>query len=495
MENSRPNRWDWTSVILLFFMLQVAAVRLVVTKWTDFLFFAQTLAALGIFLGLALGYSHFKRLTVIALTAGYSVMLIPWQLTLVIHQDVLLSERLVSVGGRLYFALAQFFLREPVEDGLLFVAFISTLIWFICLASGYWWTRHENYLAAILPGGIFTLIIHLYDQVFSSRIWIVAIYLFLTIILLGYLYNLKNRASWQERRIFQVQGSSFDLTRGVVVAAALFIFVAWTVPASRAGLDSAIRTWKRLTEPWRDVQEWFSNAVESLEAPVVRRTGDLYKEQLSLGTGNPLSKVVTFSVEAPELEEKQPRYYWRGYVYDTYRNARWYATGWKNDEFSPSNTELILPNSGEWVTANFTVSTQIQQSLLYTATQPLWVSRPGQIKYATNEAGEQDLLAWLANPGLLPGEQYQVAALLTNPSIQQLQNAGTDYPQWITDRYLQLPEDFSPRIIELANQIAGELETPYDKAVAITAYLRDEIEYVNPLPEAPPEMAGSSHAC
>jgi hypothetical protein len=85
------------------------------------------------------------------------------------------------------------------------------------------------------------------------------------------------------------------------------------------------------------------------------------------------------------------------------------------------------------------------------------------------------------------GEQYEVTAALINPSIQLLQNAGTEYPQWVTDRYLQLPEDFSQRIAELAGQITQELETPYDKATAITGYLRREIEYANPLPESVPE--------
>ena len=486
MKISQPRRWDWPSTALLVFMLQVATARLVVTSWTDFLFFSQTLAALGLFLGLALGYSYFKRKTVILLTLGYSVILIPWQFTLAI-EDALLSERLASVGGRLFFALTQFFQREPVEDGLLFVAFIATLAWFLSLASGYWWTRHENYLAATLPGGVFILVIHLYDQFFSSRIWILAIYIFLALLLLGRLYYLKNREAWHERRVFQMQESSFDLTRGMVITATIFVFIAWTVPASQAGLQSAIKTWKRLTEPWQDVQEWFSNAVEALEAPVVRRSGELFGSQLGLGTGNPLSSETMFSVEAPELEEKQPRYYWRGYVYDFYQSNRWYATDTILNEFSPDDTELVIPEAGEQTVTSFIIKTQIQHSLLYTATQPLWVSRPGWTRYANTDAGEQDLLAWMADPTLNPGEQYQVTALLYNPSIQQLQNAGTDYPQSVTDRYLQLPDDFSPRIRDLANQITGELETPYDKAVAITDYLRREIVYTNPLPEPPPE--------
>ncbi|MGB7875710.1 MAG: transglutaminaseTgpA domain-containing protein [Anaerolineales bacterium] len=488
MENPPERRWNWVSAILLLLMFQAATARLVVTHWTDFLFFTQTLAALGLALGLALGYSIFKRRAVILLALGYSLTLLPWQMSLAI-EDELLSRRLASVGGRLYFSAVQFFQREPVEDSLLFVAFISIVVWIISLVSGYWWTRHENYLAAVLPGGIFILVIHLYDQFFSSRIWILAIYLFLAILLLGQLYYIKNRESWRKRRVFQMQESTFDFTRGMVISATLFIIVAWTFPATHSGFESAIRTWNQLTGPWEDVQEWFSNAVESLEAPVIRRSGELFSNQLGLGLGNPLAETVVFSVEAPDLEEKPPRYYWRGYVYDFYQNHTWYATEAILDEFTPSNTELIVPETGEQFAASFTIRTQISQSLLYIATQPLWVSRPGVIEYAQTDAGEQDLLAWRAEPRLLPGEQFQVTAAFTNPSMQQLQIAGTQYPQWVADRYLQLPEDFSPRITELADQITQEMETPYDKAVAITSYLRNEIIYTNPLTDSPPEGA------
>jgi transglutaminase-like putative cysteine protease len=111
------------------------------------------------------------------------------------------------------------------------------------------------------------------------------------------------------------------------------------------------------------------------------------------------------------------------------------------------------------------------------------------IEYAQTDSGEQDVLAWRAEPRLLPGEQFQVTAAFTNPSLQQLQTSGTEYPEWVIDRYLQLPEDFSTRIADLANQLTQDLETPYDKAAAITTYLRREIVYTNPLPEAPPEGA------
>jgi len=106
----------------------------------------------------------------------------------------------------------------------------------------------------------------------------------------------------------------------------------------------------------------------------------------------------------------------------------------------------------------------------------VWVSRPGVTR--TIPAGtRKDIISWSALPALLAGETYQVDAVLNNPNIAQLREAGEDYPQWVTDKYLQLPANFSSRIRQLATDITAQSLTPYDKAVTITRYLRDNIEY------------------
>jgi len=58
-----------------------------------------------------------------------------------------------------------------------------------------------------------------------------------------------------------------------------------------------------------------------------------------------------------------------------------------------------------------------------------------------------------------------------------MREAGEDYPEWLKKRYLQIPKDFSLRITELAQQIAGDEPTAYDKTMAITQYLRRTINY------------------
>jgi hypothetical protein len=62
-KTSAPVRWwDWTSVVLLFLLLQTIASRLVATTWTPFLYLTQTATYMAFAVGTALGYSHFSSI-------------------------------------------------------------------------------------------------------------------------------------------------------------------------------------------------------------------------------------------------------------------------------------------------------------------------------------------------------------------------------------------------------------------------------------------------
>jgi hypothetical protein len=63
--------------------------------------------------------------------------------------------------------------------------------------------------------------------------------------------------------------------------------------------------------------------------------------------------------------------------------------------------------------------------------------------------------------------------------------AGTGYPDWVLDRYLQLPDTIPSRVADLAQELTRDIETPYEKAMAICDYLRT-LEYTLDI-EAPPD--------
>ncbi|HET9588181.1 MAG TPA: transglutaminase-like domain-containing protein [Anaerolineales bacterium] len=479
--------WDWAAIALLFVLLQTVAARLVATSWTPFLYLTQTCTYLGFVVGTALGYSQFRRRTTRWLSFFYMLLMVPLQWTLVIDQRVSLEEQLASVAGRLYFSVSDFLARRPVEDPFFFVAIMTIAFWIFSSSAGFQLTRHQSYLAAVLPSTIGLLIIQSYDNSVAGRLWILAFFAFIALLLLGRLNFLQNQKSWRERRVFLSPDNSLDMTTMMAVAAGLIIIVSWTLPASLSSLDAAVRSWNRLTSPWRNFTQRMENAVEALEAPSRGRRGEFFGTELALGLGFPLSDAVMFTVQAPDLPtaERPPRYYWRGRTYDHFVEGQWYTTGTTREEYSPTSDISTLINVEQKEPAHFIFNTgQTVFSLLYAPAQPVWVSRPGSILTISAEPG-RDIVAWNASPMLQAGETYQVDAVLSNPNLTQLREAGQEYPQWVADKYLQLPEDFSPRISQLAADITAASTTPYDKAAAITRYLRDNIEYVPVLEELP----------
>lgn len=479
--------WDWAAIGLLFVLLQTVASRLVATTWTPFLYLIQTFTYMGFVIGTALGYSTFQRGTVRWLTFLYMVILLPLQWTLAIDQNASLEEQIASVGGRLFFSTSDFLARRPVEDPLFFVALMSIVFWSISTWASFALVRNQNYLGAVLPAAIGLIIIQNYDGIAAGRLWFLAFFAFIALLLLGRMQFLQNKQSWRERRIFLSPDTGVDLTSSIAVAAGLIILVAWTAPASLSSMNAAVKTWNRVAKPWHEFTESMKNAVSALESPGGNKDGEFFGSNLVLGRGFPLSDLVMFEVETPDLpfEEKPPRYYWRGRTYDRFLNGQWYTSGTVREEYSPAVTNPFQVDTQEKTPARFVFNTgQTNFSLLYSPAQPIWMSRPG-VTFAVPADVGKDVVAWHAYPALRGGETYQLDAILSNPNRQQLQEAGTDYPEWVRQKYLQLPQDFSPRIQDLAKEITAGAQTPYEKANLITRYLRENIVYSQTIPEPP----------
>jgi transglutaminase-like putative cysteine protease len=83
------------------------------------------------------------------------------------------------------------------------------------------------------------------------------------------------------------------------------------------------------------------------------------------------------------------------------------------------------------------------------------------------------------------GDSYRATVGVSTATESDLSAAGTEYPGWILDRYLQLPATMPSRVIDLAQELTKDIETPYEKAVAIRGYLRT-LEYTLDI-EAPPD--------
>lgn len=88
-------------------------------------------------------------------------------------------------------------------------------------------------------------------------------------------------------------------------------------------------------------------------------------------------------------------------------------------------------------------------------------------------------------PGYAAGSPYEVTSLTSLADPAALASAGTDYPSWVADRYLQMGETVTPRTIQLAMDLTAGSANPYEKAVVVEQYLRSSIVYDEKVSEPP----------
>ena len=485
MEKSSTHDWDWLSAGLLFLMLQATAGRLVIANWAPFLYFASILAALGTILGLALGTSRFNQSRVTWLAIDYTLMVLPWQWTVAVQSDINISfrDQLHMIASRLAIAVVQFIQRAPVNDSFFFVAFVSLVMWIIGLTAGYWLMRHDNLLAAVIPSAIVMMIVQVYDNHFALRSWWLATYLFVILLLVGRRYFLHSRIEWRRQHIAVSEDAWPDILNSLTVITLTVVFIAWIIPTSLSSVQSASEAWNNISSP---VRNRLSNAVISLQSPYSNGGANFYSESLPLGLNAAQGNQPVFTVRVLS-SPASITYYWRGRVYDFYSNGQWSNSSATSRDFQPASQNLNLVNAQNRVEAQFQFTIQLpQQSLLYTPSEPIWVDQPGSVIVTSIDSGQNDPLAWFANPAIAQGGHYQVRAEIAYPSVAELEATGANYPAWVQDRYLEVPQDIRPVIQTLAGQVTNGQSTPYDKTEAVTNYLRNTIQYSLTVPPPPP---------
>jgi transglutaminase-like putative cysteine protease len=482
---SNPNyAWDWPIAALTLVLVYTAAARLSVTNWTPDLWHVEEISVLGMILGLALGISKFQKVALRWLVTCYSLVIVPWVLTGLIDGEKTAIGQLASLGGRLVVSSATLLQREPVTDYLFFVTLMCLLFWFIGLFSGYYVMRHQNILAVILPSLLPLLVVQYYDSYAEGRFWVVGFFFLVAILLTGRLNLIKNRERWREKHVLVGTEPEFDISRGLFLAALLVVFIAWSAPTPATAIPAVARFWQEFTRPFETTNDRLDDLLASLQGGVRIVTDELYGNTMSLGQSAQLGDTEIFRVKPSEFTTV--RLYWRARVYDTYENGRWSVSGSEIVPFSPETDDSLDAGITIDKRLEYTFNWQSSaSSLLMTPGYPLWISRSGAFQANPSREDTYDLFSWSASTPVQNGDQYQVQAALLNPTVKQLRAAPGTYPVWIKDRYLALPDNLPGNIRRLAERLTREHDNNYDKAVAITNYLRAEMEYnleVSPTP-------------
>ncbi len=489
---SHPYRWDWIAAILLIGMMQSLGGRLTATEWVNNIEITLILSFWGCVAGLVLGISNFSSLGVLFFSSVYGLFTISRQLGLILGSGIEWAERLVSLWGRYKVSIHAIINQESVTDPLLFLTIVSMIVWVVSVYTGVALVRQRRVWRVVLPGAIGIMVINTYSYQDDISARFLAFYIFLILFLVARLYYLDRREDWQQMRISVPFHISFDLLIGAVLTSALLVIVAWNTPTAVKEFTSAEETWDRIITPFKSATDRLDNVFAALKSSVgfVRVGGvkGYYGDDIQLGLGIPQTDDLIFTIEVPNILTTEPRYYWRARYYDSYQDGRWTNAKIKTQMMRPDEFDISLTTYNAPWEANIKVTTHIPLSTLYAPSQPNWVSRPVELEVNPTQDDFFEIVAMHATPPLMVGEVYEVQVSRSDITIKDLREAGVNYPVWVTNKYLQIPESVGERTKILAEQITSNADTPFDKATAITEYLRDHIEYLDTVSEPPEDV-------
>lgn len=359
---------------------------------------------------------------------------------------------------------------QPEFDPLAAAITWSLLIW--CLASwGAWHLRRRfRPLAAMLPLLAVSAYTSFYTGGSASPLLVP---LAVLLLLMAYSEHDERRRGWRSRGIVVAQGLVGRLTMAALPVTLALVGAAAIAPS--LSYDRAVRWAQRMSGQREASDNSLGDSlgleqVPQYDSPFYPARSPGLPNRHLVGSGDELSQqiVLTVSIFNLPIDGPPPRYYWRALTYDRYTGQGWVT--------SPTVTWSY--DSGAPIQANGSATDRlIRQKVRLADPAPPLAFHAGRL--LTADQGFD--VAWRTAPrdafaATVEAEIYEAQSLVPEVTQAELRAAGGDYPQWVSERYLTLPDDVPDRVVALARDLTATAPTRYDRAQGIVDHLR-EIPY------------------
>jgi transglutaminase-like putative cysteine protease len=401
-------------------------------------------------------------------------------------------ERLIELGIRVNTWLWKALHGGISSDNLMFVLCLALILWLAGYLSAWYSFREHKAWQSVIPCGL-VLLWNLYYAPQRLELHLVA-YLFFALLVVMHSNLLVREREWRTARISYSSDIGLAFLRTGTIFSIVVITLAWLAPSAAAS-QRLSDVGLYLERPWQKVQDNWSRLFSAL-----RSYGKVYPNPFGnvLGLTGPvyLSDAAIMDVDASAGR------YWRAAFYDRYTGSGWLNQDKESISLEANDSSpLTLPEYELRQEITQTITTFLPgRTLLFAASQPRRVDLPAWAvvsyvppvppgeeaeSYAQKEEVITPVSMLYSRYSLRQGQSYTVVSSISKADEDSLRAAGDNYPDWILDRYLQLPLGLPARVRYLAEEITRYYDNAYDKATALESILRG-LKY-NELIEAPPE--------
>ncbi len=443
--------------------------------------------------GFLLARSHYDELLALLISGVYSLGFIGLITALNNGEGDSLLTRFADVFVR-GFAWLQVLGGEGIaQDNLVFVLFLSVLFWFLGHNMAWHIFRIDRVWRATLPAGL-VIVVNIFYYTGEAQLGgYLAVFVVFALLLIVRSTIDAQEWDWYLKRITFPSGLRNQFLRWGAVLSILLVVVAWRLPTGADG-DNLERVQEFLnSDPLEEVNNFFNRLFASLESEGLV-TADYYGgNALQLGGAVQLGDQPVMLAQAPPLNDRGTRYYWRSRTFSQYEAGRWTPTASTRLTIPEAGFAIqdvaVLPGAREAISQQFTMVLNASR-LIYAAPQPSVLNLPVSIDMSYVDQLQRQLDVSVIRPleVLRTGDVYTVLSSVAVADAPALRTAGMVYPQWVVNEYLQVGESVTRRTRELAFQIVTDANalTPYDQAKAIERWLRANITYDETISGPPP---------
>lgn len=487
--------------LLLLLMVSPVVWALAISNWALGLDVLRPMALLGLLLGVL-----FARLPQLAGWAAHTLsaaLALTWAIQLL---SPLMDDRLTTWRDQATELLIRTIIWARVintggrgEDILLFVFVLCLLVWALAYGSAWMVLRRGWTWRPILLNGLVALVNYTY--VLPKPTLAFFIFLCAALLLLVYQHVLQRQAFWDAARIEYPDLLVVRFLSSAAIMVGMLLALTAMMPGE-VSVDRAAQTWDTLSGPFRAAREGWEDLFSTINAPPGAGSGAFTTGTAPLGGARQLTTDLVMEVRSTEYA------YWRGTAFDKYTGNDWQNTvgeqaraalGAASREQARTLHAADVPiplldtQARRQVDQTITLATDRLDDLIMVGGSASRVSIATLIEHNYLDEGgtlvaNYDETALMISPERLRvGQSYTVTALVSGADVASLRAAGSDYPAWVRERYLQLPDTVTERTYELATRLVDEAgaRTPYDIALLYQNYLRTLVYNENiPLPPA-----------
>jgi len=463
----------WSTLILLISMLLTCAFTLVATEWTDHLDIVPLVGIGGLLVGVLLAASSFPDWLTHVFSLSYGLTWTTFLVGTTLPDDLVWTDRIYALANRVSTWVYQAFTGGTGQDSLIFLVLLSALSWILAYNAAWNTYRHTRPWIAALPFGVVSVVITHYYTGSAPLIRYLGFYLVLALLYVGQATVMKREQTWREERVAFDPTLTIGVLRSSFILALSVMIVALALPSTSSPSSSVSDVWQQVNRPWKIIEEEWQRLFSSVHAQRVEVL-DPFSSTLTLGGSSSLEETPVMDIKAPDIT----RYYWRTSIFATYDGRRWSLPNGSVEPLAAGTLADANVDAPSRRTITQTVTNYLPgRQMLVGASQPAAFDREARALVRTSQRSPLEVYRVSSGLPLAAGDQYRVASRISQADAPTLRQSGTDYPDWIVETYLQLPDSLPQRVRDLAAGLTTPADTPYDKARLLEQYLRDTITY------------------